>query len=62
MKQGLIGNNQDIRNAIEKRGLKHYQVADACDVSAYTFSRWLQLELPPKRKREIMRVIRSLKA
>lgn len=54
--------NKEIREAIDRKGLLYYQVAETCGVTRYTFSRWLSRELPEETKREIMRVIRSMKA
>ena len=51
--------NSEIRTAIIEKGLKHYQVAAACNVTAYTFSRWLQIELPQSKKEMILEVIRN---
>lgn len=52
--------NQEIREEIFKKGLKHYEIAEACGVSSYTFSHWLQRELPTPKKQEIMRIISEL--
>lgn len=54
--------NAEIRKEIERRGLKYYEVAAACGVYYSTFSHWLQLELPDKKKREILKVIQEMKA
>lgn len=53
--------NIDIRKAIEKKKLRHYQVARACGVTCYTFSHWLQTELPDKKKQEILKTIKGMK-
>jgi len=53
-------NNIEIREQIEKRRLKHFEVAAACGVNPATFSRWLQLELPDEKKKEILKVINLL--
>lgn len=52
--------NREIRVEILKKGLKHYEVAEACGVSTYTFSHWLQRELPIPKKQEILRIISEL--
>lgn len=52
--------NQEIRNEISKRRLRHFEVAEACGVSTYTFSHWLQRELPETKKNEILKVISEL--
>lgn len=51
--------NLEIRQAIAKKRLKHYEVAAACHVTAETFSRWLQIELPQSKKEMILEVIRN---
>lgn len=49
--------NQDIRAAINKKRLRHYEVAAQCGVNIYTFSHWLQKELPEEKKQEIFKAI-----
>lgn len=53
-------NNKEIRMAIFKKGLKHYQVARALKISACTFSRWLQFELDEEKKKYVLGVIEEL--
>lgn len=53
--------NKEIREAIEHKGLKHFQVAAACGVNRVTFSTWLQLELPKEKKEKILKVIEEMK-
>ena len=53
--------NLEIRQEIAKRRIKYYEAAKACNVSCYTFSHWLQTELPDKKKREIIKQIRTIK-
>lgn len=52
--------NVNIRELIDKRGLKHYEVARAMGVSTYTFSHWLQNELPKDKQADIIRVIKGI--
>ena len=52
--------NKEIRELIAKRGLKHYEVASALGINQFTFSHWLQLELPQEKQAEIIRVIRGI--
>lgn len=54
-------NNIEIRQAIAKKRLKHYEVAKAYGVSQTYFSHLLQNELPPEKKREILKVIKDIK-
>ena len=56
--QGL--NNIEVRQAIAKKRLRHFEVAAAMKVHPVTFSRWLQLELTPERKKEIIKVIEGI--
>ena len=53
--------NIEIRQAIEKKRLKYYEVAEACGVSVYTFSHWLQTEMKPEKKTEVLKVIEGIK-
>jgi DNA-binding transcriptional regulator YiaG len=54
-------NNMEIRQAIEKKRLKYYEVAEACGVSLFTFSHWLQTEMKPEKKTEVLRIIEGIK-
>lgn len=54
-------NNVDIRQEIFARDLKKYDVARAIGVTPATFSLWLQTEMSPERKRQVMRAIKSVK-
>ena len=51
--------NADIRKAIIDKGMRHYQVADAMKISTYTFTHWLQRELPPDKKKRILEAIKN---
>lgn len=53
--------NTDIRAKIAKKGLKHLDVAKALNISPFTFSHWLQFELPQEKKKEILKVINEMK-
>ncbi len=46
-------NNQEIREKIDKCGIRQFEVAAACGVSEFTFSRWLREELPPDKKERV---------
>lgn len=59
-KECLGMKNIDIRLAITNKRLKNYEVAAACGVSEFTFSRWLREELPQEKKKRILDVIESL--
>lgn len=51
--------NLEIRQAIAKKRLKHYEVAKALGVSATYFSHLLQTELPKDKQQEILEVIQK---
>lgn len=53
--------NLDIRKAIAIRRIKHYEVATALGISQYTFSHWMQIEMPKEKKELIFRAIQSIK-
>ena len=53
--------NEEIRKEIEKRRLKYFEVAEACGVSQYTFSHWLQVELKPEQKARVIKAIKGIK-
>lgn len=54
-------NNKDIRSAIEKAGLKYWQVADQYGLNDGNFSRLLRKELPQEKKRKIFKAIEAAK-
>ena len=54
-------NNLDIRQAIAKKRLKNYEVAQALNINECTLSRWLRVEMSTERKRQVMKAIRSIK-
>ena len=59
-KERLVMKNIDIRLAIANKRLRNYEVAAACGVSEFTFSRWLREELPQEKKKHILNVIENL--
>lgn len=54
-------NNIEVRQAIEKKRLKYYEVAKALGIHAGSLSRWLQSELDNEHKKRILDAIRKLK-
>lgn len=54
-------NNIEIRQAITRKRLKYFEVAAALNVHPVTFSRWLQFELTPERKKELLKAIEGIK-
>lgn len=49
--------NFEVRAAIEKKRLKHFEVAAALNVSPCTLSRWLRTELSQEHKEKILKAI-----
>ena len=54
-------NNLEVRKAIEKKRLRYFEVAAELNVNPSTFSRWLQFELSPRRKKEVLEAIQNIK-
>ena len=54
-------NNKEIREKIEKKRLKHYEVAQAIGITQYTFSHWLQTEMDTEKKSIVLKAIDSIK-
>lgn len=52
--------NIEIRQAIDKKRIKHYELARALNVSACTLSRWLALEMTPQKKQEVLDAINKI--
>lgn len=53
--------NLDVRQAIQKAGLKHWQVAEAAGISQYTLCVWLRSDLSNERRLRVMQAIERLK-
>lgn len=53
--------NLEVRKAITKRRLKHYEVASMLGITQYTFSHWLQTELTDEKKQKILKAIEDYK-
>lgn len=53
--------NADIRKILIDKGIRHYEAAEACGVSLYTFSHWLQIEMKPEKKTEVLRIIEGIR-
>ena len=53
--------NLEIREAIEKKRLKHFELAQALNVSPGTLSRWLRTELSMDQKKKILKAIHDYK-
>lgn len=53
--------NADIRKVLIEKGIRHYEAAEACGVTLYTFSHWLQTEMKPEKKTEVLKAIKGIK-
>ncbi len=53
--------NADIRKVLIDKGIRHYEAAEACGVSLYTFSHWLQTEMKPEKKTEVLNIIEGIR-
>ena len=53
--------NADIRKVLIDKGIRHYEAAQACGVSLYTFSHWLQTEMKPEKKMEVLKIIEGIR-
>lgn len=54
-------NNLEVRQAIEKKRLKYFEVAAALNINPATLSRWLQSELTGEKKKEVLQAIHDIK-
>lgn len=52
--------NKEIRELIEKKSLKHYQVAQEIGIASFTLSVWLRTPLTEERKKRILEAIERL--
>lgn len=57
----MIINNLEIRQKIEQRRLKYWEVADAMGIHAGSLSRMLRKELSEEQKQKVMDAIESIK-
>lgn len=54
-------NNLEVRQAIERKRLKYYEVAEQLQIESTTFSRWLQTEMSPERRERVLKAIGDIK-
>ena len=52
--------NKDIRELIKKKRVFYYEVAEVLGVTATTFSKWLQRELPEEKKNLIRAAVEKI--
>lgn len=49
--------NDDVRRAAAAKGVRLWQIAEACGMADTTFSKLLRRELSPEKKKEIFAII-----
>ena len=54
-------NNIDIRELIQRKRLKYFEVAQAAGINQHTLSHWLQTELSDERRERLLKAIDSFK-
>ena len=52
--------NEEVKKAIRKHGIYHYQIADVMGLQDSAFSKLLRKELPDEKKKEIYAAITRL--
>lgn len=53
--------NADVRKLLAEKGIKHYEAAQACNVSIYTFSHWLMTEMKPEKKKQVIAALEKIR-
>lgn len=53
-------NNLEIRQMIERKRLRYYEVARQVGITPVTLSTWMQTELTDERKERVLKAIESL--
>ena len=54
--------NKDVRRAAAAKGIRLWQLAEACGMADTTFSKLLRRELPQEKKQEIFAIIDKVAA
>ena len=49
--------NQEIREALQNKGMKHWELADMLGISEFTLTRWLRKELTEDKKELLLKAI-----
>lgn len=57
MKKSVNLTNLEIRQALRRKKLCFYQLADICGVAPVTVTRWLNSNLPEEKKQELLAII-----
>lgn len=49
--------NQEVREALQNKGMKQWELADLLGVSEFTLTRWLRKELTEDKKEQLLKAI-----
>lgn len=49
--------NQEVREALQNKGMKQWELADMLGISEFTLTRWLRKELTEDKKELLLRAI-----
>lgn len=49
--------NQEVREALQNKGMKQWELADLLGVSEFTLTRWLRKELTEDKKKQLLKAI-----
>ena len=52
--------NEEIRNIMNKKRIRHYEVAAVLGISEGTFCKWLRTELPDDKKKLVINAINDI--
>lgn len=57
----MNASNTEIRQLLDKKRIKYYELAAALKINPCTLSHWLQTELTEERKKKILKAINDFK-
>ncbi len=49
--------NQEVREALQNKGMKQWELADMLGISEFTLTRWLRKELTEDKKKLLLKAI-----
>jgi hypothetical protein len=49
--------NQEVREALQNKGMKQWELADMLGISEFTLTRWLRKELTEEEKEQLLKAI-----
>lgn len=52
--------NQTVREAAKRKGVKHWQIAEHLGISEPTIMRWLRIPLSPEREKAVLEAIEEI--